>query len=175
MAVTRLLSRPLLASIFLVGGFNAFRNASAMAPMAKPVTDKVVPRINSVAPVTVPQDPVFWVRVNAATQLVAGGALAIGRAPRLSSTVLAASLVPTTIAGHAFWNSTDPAERKQQTVKFFTNVSVLGGLLTAATDTEGKPGLAWRTRRVAKDARREARHLAHSAKREAKLVKAELT
>ena len=52
---------------------------------------------------------------------------------------------------------------------------MLGGLLIAAGDTEGKPGVAWRARRAAKDARREARHLAATARREAKLAKAQLT
>ena len=42
---------------------------------------------------------------------------------------------------------------------------MLGGLLIAAVDTEGKPGVAWRTRRAAKDVRREARHLAAGAAR----------
>ncbi|MDP2774081.1 MAG: hypothetical protein Q8O61_11055, partial [Nocardioides sp.] len=58
---------------------------------------------------------------------------------------------------------------------FFKNISVLGGLVIAAGDTDGKPGVAWRARRVAKDARREAKHLGHSARREAKLAKAQLT
>ena len=40
---------------------------------------------------------------------------------------------------------------------------MLGGLIIAAGDTEGQPGVAWRTRRAAKDARREARHLAARA------------
>ena len=44
---------------------------------------------------------------------------------------------------------------------------MLGGLIIAAGDTEGQPGVAWRTRRVAKDARREAKHLARDARREA--------
>ena len=74
--------------------------------------------------------------------------------------MLAATLVPTTAAGHRFWEEQDPAERAQQRIHFFKNVSMLGGLIIAAGDTEGQPGVVWRTRRVAKDARREARHLA---------------
>ena len=46
---------------------------------------------------------------------------------------------------------------------------MLGGLLLAAVDTEGKPGLAWRARRAAADVRREARQVAKDARREAKL------
>jgi len=107
--------------------------------------------------------------------VTAGLALATGRAPRISSAVLAATLVPTTLGGHRFWEEQDPMVRTQQRLNFFKNVSMLGGLLIAAGDTDGKPGVAWRARRVAKDARREAKHLAATARREAKLAKAQLT
>ena len=83
--------------------------------------------------------------------------------------------MPVTVAGHRFWEESDPGTRAQQRVHFFKNVSMLGGLLIAAGDTEGRPGLAWRARRAARDARREARHLAAAARREAKLAKAQLT
>ena len=61
--------------------------------------------------VPIPSDPQTLVRVNAAVQIAAAAALATNRAPRLSSTVLAASLVPTTLAGHRFWEETDPGPR----------------------------------------------------------------
>ena len=70
--------------------------------------------------------------------------------------MLAASLVPTTLAGHRFWEERTRAQRTQQQLHFFKNVSMLGGLIIAAGDTEGKPGVAWRARRAASDARREA-------------------
>jgi uncharacterized membrane protein YphA (DoxX/SURF4 family) len=84
--------------------------------------------------------------------------------------VLAGSLVPTTLAGHAFWDEKDPAARKAQRLQFAKNSSVLGGLILAALDTEGKPGVAWRARRAARDVRRETGRLAHDARREAKLA-----
>jgi putative oxidoreductase len=174
MAISRLIARPLLAAGFIVGGVNALRTAQEQAPKAAAVTDKVVPLARK-AGVPVPQDTVTLVRVNAGVQIVSALALATGRAPRLASTVLAASLVPTTIAGHPFWAAKDPDERKRQLLAFGKNLSMLGGALIAAGDTEGKPGVAWRTRRAAKDARREAKHLAASARREAALVKARAT
>jgi uncharacterized membrane protein YphA (DoxX/SURF4 family) len=176
MTVSRLIARPMLASMFLVGGVNALRNAEQLAARAKPVTDRLLPMLSKAAPqVPVPQDPVTLVRLNGAVQVGAGLALATGRAPRLSSAVLAATLVPTTAAGHRFWEEQDPTAKGQQRIHFFKNVSMLGGLLIAAGDTDGKPGVAWRTRPAAKDARREAKHLAAAARREAKLAKAQLT
>lgn len=176
MTVSRLIARPMLASIFVVGSVNALRNAPALAAKAQPVTDKLVPQLKKAMPgLPIPEDPTTLVRLNAAAQLAAGAALATGRAPRLSAAVLAASMVPTTVAGHRFWEADDAQTKTQQQLHFFKNVSVLGGLVIAAGDTDGKPGVAWRARRVAKDARREAKHLGRAARREAKLAKAQLT
>ncbi|MBC2934035.1 DoxX family protein [Nocardioides sp. zg-1228] len=176
MTITRLLARPMLATIFVAGGINALRNTEGHAQRAKKVVDQVVPVVEQVAPgAPIPTDPATLVRINAGAQIVAAAALATGRAPRLSATVLAASLVPTTLAGHAFWNETEPQAKNAQRLQFFKNTSVLGGLLLAAVDTEGRPGLAWRARRAASDVRREARHVAKNARREAKLAKAQLT
>jgi putative oxidoreductase len=176
MTVSRLIARPMLASMFVVGGINALRNAPALAAKAQPVTDKLVPQLKKALPsLPIPEDPATLVRLNAGLQLAAGAALATGRAPRLSAVVLAATLVPTTAAGHRFWEADDATTKQQQQMHFFKNVSMLGGLLIAAGDTDGKPGMAWRARRVAKDARREAKHLTKSARREAKLAKAQLT
>jgi uncharacterized membrane protein YphA (DoxX/SURF4 family) len=100
----------MLASAFFVGAASALKNAPNLGPKASRVTEKVVPIAQRAAPgVPIPTDPVTIVRINAGVQIAAAAALATGRAPRLSSTVLAASLLPTTIAGHAFWREQDPA------------------------------------------------------------------
>jgi uncharacterized membrane protein YphA (DoxX/SURF4 family) len=169
-----MIARPMLASVFVVGGVNALRNAPTMAAKSEPVTDRLAPLVRKAVP-QLPQDPVTLVRINAAAQIGGALALATGRAPRLSAAVLAATLVPTTAGGHRFWEVDDPTQRTQQQLHFFKNVSLLGGLVIAAGDTDGKPGLAWRARRVAKDARREGQHLAKAARKEAKLAKAQLT
>ena len=58
MTITRLLARPMLASIFVVGGINALRNAEAHAAKAKPVTDRVVPLAQKAVPqAPIPTDP----------------------------------------------------------------------------------------------------------------------
>jgi putative oxidoreductase len=175
MTLVRLLARPMLASMFVVGGVNAYKNAAQMAPKAKPVFDRVVPAAQKAVPqAPIPSDAESLVKANAVAQVAGGLLLATGKAPRLSANVLAVTLVPTTLAGHRYWEETDPAAKANQKVHFFKNVSMLGGLLLAAVDTEGKPGVAWRTRRTARDVRREARHLRATARREAKLAAAQL-
>ena len=68
-------------------------------------------------------------RVNGVAQMAGGAALATGILPRAAATGLIASLVPTTLAGHAFWKEEDPAVRGRQLGQFLKNLGVIGGLL----------------------------------------------
>jgi len=74
------------------------------------------------------------VRGNAAVQVAAGALLALGKAPRLSALALAGSLIPTTLAGHSYWQIEDPATRKMQRIQFHKNLAMIGGLLFAVLD-----------------------------------------
>jgi uncharacterized membrane protein YphA (DoxX/SURF4 family) len=141
----------MLASMFFVGGANALKNTGRLAQKAQPVSDRVTTLANKIVPgAPIPTDARTLVRANAVAQLLAASCLATGRAPRLSAGLLAASLVPTTVAGHAFWNETDPVLRSNQRIQFFKNISMMGGTLIAAVDTDGKPSIGWRARRAAK-------------------------
>ena len=174
MTITRLIARPLLASAFVAGAVHALRNTDEHAARASAVIDTYVPALQARG-IPVPSDPTTVVRVHAAVQVAAGLALATGRAPRTSAGILALPSLPLTLPQRAFWTEPDPAESARQRGEFLRDLSLLGGLLLAGVDTDGKPGLAWRARRAAKDVRREARHLASEAKREARLARAQLT
>ncbi len=151
MTVVRLIARPMLASMFVYGGVNSLRNAVFIASRAAPIVDKIAPVANkATGPLPVEVDATTLVRLNGATQVVAGLALATGRQPRLAALALAGSLVPTTLAGHRFWEESDPAQRTNQTIHFIKNLSMMGGVLLASVDTSGKPSVAWRVRRNAK-------------------------
>jgi putative oxidoreductase len=172
MNLIRLVARPMLASTFVYGGIGALRNADALAPAAKPVNDEIRGIADKVAPsVPIPKDDVTLIRINAGVQILAGLGLATGRAPRLSSLALAASVLPTTLAGHPFWQEKDKGARAQQMTHFFKNVSMLGGLVLAALDTEGKPGVAWRAQHAVGSAKREAKHLRREARAQAKIAR----
>lgn len=58
--------------------------------------------------------------------------LALSILPRTSAAVLGLTLIPTTVAGHAFWKEEDKGSRKMQTVQFLKNSAILGGLLQTA-------------------------------------------
>ena len=72
------------------------------------------------------------VRLNGAAQVVAGGMLTAGIYPRAAASVLLASLVPTTVAGHAYWKHEEPQMRAMQQIQFLKNVAMAGGLLAIA-------------------------------------------
>lgn len=176
MTLVRVIARPLLASTFFVGAVNALKHSDRLAVKAAKVTDRIAPLAQKAAPgAPVPTNAKTYVRINAGVQLVAAAALATGRAPRISSFVLAGSLVPTTFVGHAFWEESDTTAKNTQRLHFFKNTSLIGGLLLAGVDTDGKPGLAWRAGNAASTARKDAKRLAKDVRREAKLAKAQLS
>jgi putative oxidoreductase len=175
MTMMRLVARPMLASMFIVGGYGAIRNPAALATRVQPVTDKLVPLAKRAVPsAPIPEDTVTLVRLTGVVEVVAGLALATSKAPRLASLTLAALTLPTTLTAHRFWEESDPRTKAAERANFLKNVSMTGGLLLAGVDTAGKPGLAWRAQHVAKDARREARHAKRAASREARLARKRL-
>ncbi|MEU3272281.1 DoxX family membrane protein [Saccharomonospora sp. NPDC006951] len=165
--ILRRLARPLLAAIFVSGGVNALRDAEGHANVAKPLLDKTVGPQADALPDAVPAEPVNLVRVDAAVKIAGGVLLATGRVPRLASLLLLGSLVPTTVAGHAFWEESDPSQRQQQKIQFLKNAGLAGGLLLAAADTEGKPSLGWRAKRAARHANKQVRDTASTVQRTA--------
>lgn len=128
LAPLRPAARFLTGSTYALLGFDAFRAPGGRVDQAAPVLAtmrKVVP---------LPEDDELVVRANAAVQVICGTTLALGKWPRLSALALAASLVPTTWAGHVYWTIEDPAVRKAQRIQFHKNMAMIGGLLFAALD-----------------------------------------
>jgi uncharacterized membrane protein YphA (DoxX/SURF4 family) len=145
MSALRELARPMLASIFVVQGWHNFESPEGVAPLAQPVVKPLVDRIPGM-----PTEPEQAVRINGAIQAAAGAMLGLGLLPRLAALAIAGTLVPTTLAGHRFWDVQDPRERAMQRVQFLKNLTIMGGLLLAIADTGGNPSLSWRRRHARK-------------------------
>jgi uncharacterized membrane protein YphA (DoxX/SURF4 family) len=149
----RRIARPMLAALFINGGIQALKAPKGHAQVAKPVLDVVAPAVDKVVEsgaIESRPDDEMLIKIDAWVKVTAGSMLALGKFPRLASAALAASLIPTTLAGHRFWEETDPQRKADQQVHFYKNLGMLGGLLIAAADTEGKPSLGWRGRRAAR-------------------------
>src|SRR5580698_10569531 len=123
------LARPLLASMFISGGIDAVRNSERKVKAA----DAVVRPMARVAP-WLPADTEMLVRFNGAVQVGAGILLAAGKFKRLSSVALIVSIIPTTYAGHRFWEESDDERRAQQRTHFLKNLGLLGGLILQASE-----------------------------------------
>jgi uncharacterized membrane protein YphA (DoxX/SURF4 family) len=160
----------MLASMFVMGGYSALRNPQQHVRMAQPVTGQLSDTAASTEQIPVNPDEKQLVMINGAAQVVGGLALATGRFPRLAALILAGSLAPTTYAGHRFWEEKDKTQRANQQIHFFKNVSMFGGLLIAAVDTEGKPGVAWRASHAVGSAKRQTKQLRREARTQAKLA-----
>lgn len=76
--------------------------------------------------------PEALVRFNGAAMAAGGLAVATGNLQRTASAGLLLSLIPTTYAGHAFWNIDDPAARKTQQINFLKNVALAGAFAVIA-------------------------------------------
>ncbi|NEK84296.1 DoxX family protein [Blastococcus saxobsidens] len=170
--LVRRIARPLLATPFIYGGISTLRKPQDRVPGARPVVEKLAETADKQLPVEVPRDVEQYVKANAALQVGAGVLLALGRFPRLTSLALAGSTVPTTLAGHRFWEESDPKVSFEKIAHFVKNLGMLGGLLLAAVDTEGKPSVGYRARRAAqKAADSTEKNFAKAQKRAAKAQK----
>src|SRR4029453_3314039 len=96
-APLRAAGRVALADMFITGGADAMLDPG--------------PRTANAEEGGVPLDPQLAVRANGAVMLAAGVPLALGIWPRLAAGVLAGTIVPTTLAGHPYWQIDDPAAR----------------------------------------------------------------
>ncbi len=124
----RIAARALTGSTYVMLGIDAVRAPGGRVDTAAPT----LAAIRKVVPL--PVDDKLVVQANAAVQVAGGTLLALGRMPRLSALALAASLIPTTLAGHPYWTIEDPVARKAQKIHFHKNVAMLGGLLLAVID-----------------------------------------
>ena len=139
----------MLSAVFISRGIEALRSP-------KPATDATRQTLEELSklpdPVgtNLPTNAETVAKVTAAVQIGGGLLLAAGRLPRFASAALALSVVPSSLGGHAFWPQVAPQRKADERRAFITDVSLIGGLIIAAVDTEGKPSLGWRGRRAAR-------------------------
>ena len=116
-----ILARGLLAGVFVVGGINQIKGAHLLADKVEAAKEEYGVVLDVAG-----ED---LVRLNGAGMALAGGALALGIAPRLSAAALIGLLVPTTIVGHPFWKIEDKAKRRTAVTGTLNNAAIIGGLM----------------------------------------------
>lgn len=145
----RRVARPMLATTFIARGVDSLRSPKTAADAARPTLESLSNLPDPVGP-NVPTDADTVAKATAAVQIGAGLLLATGKLPRFASAALAVSVVPGSLGAHAFWNETDPERKTAERRAFLADISLIGGLIIAAVDTEGKPSLSWRGKRAAR-------------------------
>ena len=138
----RSLTRVLLAAPFVVGGVTVLRSPSRQVPAAELIGPPIAKKLG------LPTDAETLVKINAGTHVGAGVLLALGIFSRPAALVLAASLVPTTLAGHRFWEK-DGEDRRTHILHFAKNAGLLGGVLAHALDSGSRPSVFWSGRHAA--------------------------
>lgn len=144
----RRIARPLLSAVFVGQGIDSLLNPKSAAEAAAPTVDGLRALPDPVAS-RIPSDPQTFAQINAAVQIGGGLLLATGKAPRVASAALAFTVLPANLGAHMFWSESDPLLKAEKRRDFLTDLSLLGGLMIASADTEGKPSLGWRGRRAA--------------------------
>jgi len=144
----RRIARPMLSAVFISRGVDALRSPKPAADAARPTLEGLSKLPDPVG-TNVPSNAETVARINAAVQIGGGLLLATGRLPRVASAALALTVVPGSLGGNTFWSESDPQRKADERRAFLTDVSLIGGLIIAAVDTEGKPSLGWRGRRAA--------------------------
>jgi uncharacterized membrane protein YphA (DoxX/SURF4 family) len=142
MSFLRFAARSMLASYFVINGVKAVRTPSAFADEAAPVADKVLPAVRGLLPSEaagfLPTDATGVARILGLAQIAGGLSLATGLGRRCGAGLLALTMVPRVVSH----NPTKPAADDRS--RLGTDVALLGGVVLAAMDTEGRPNLAWR-------------------------------
>ncbi|MFV8381021.1 DoxX family protein [Corynebacterium hindlerae] len=146
----RKIARPMLASAFIASGADMVVNSDEH----REGTQEMLAKLRAVVPNEyakyLPKDADTVTKALGGAQAASASLLAIGKAPRLSSAVLAAITVPTMLSRYAFWETQDAKEKLDRRNGLITNTALLGGLMIASADTQGKPGLAWRAEHATK-------------------------
>lgn len=159
MSVVRFLARPMLASSFVLAGMDKLKNADDTATQLSPLLRRAAESL------PFQTDEKVLARVLGGTQVGAGVLLALGKSARLAASILA---VISALNGYVEWRSADTSTKSARDARrkqLLKNVSLTGGVLLAAVDTNGRPGLAWRAEHLAADVKKNASHLTADVKK----------
>lgn len=147
MSLLRFAARSMLASYFVLNGVRAVARPEEQAAAATPLAEKIMPPVTDALPESLrrflPADATGFAKLTGVLQIAGGVSLASGLGRRCGAATLALTTVPSLLAANPLAKGAGRVAAQQE---FGTNVALLGGLLLAALDTEGKPNLAWRVR-----------------------------
>lgn len=166
MSIVRLLARPLLASSFIASGVERLRHTDETVEQLHPTLQRVVGFVPTARPVL--DNEKLVARLLGGAQIGGGLLLGIGKFSRLAALLLAGSSALNTVAEYRGADISTKEGRSRRRSTLLKNLSLLGGVLVAAVDTNGRPGLVWRAEHLAGDVRKSAGKSTKSLTKDAK-------
>ncbi len=145
----RKIARPMLASVYVIDGVETMINPAGHKESAETVLKKLRSATPREYRAFLPKDPETAAQIVGGVKAGAGTLFALGKAPRLSATLLAATALPTVFGRHAFWEAKDDEDRARRRNGALTDLALAGGVLLATVDTDGKPDMKWRAQSAA--------------------------
>lgn len=165
MSIVRSLARPLLAAPFIYEGVQTFQQPERVLA-GLPVSFADVDA--QLAKTSVPADAETILKVAGGVAAVAGTALALNKVPRVAALALLAT-TSVGLAGRKRVWELEGTERLEELKAIAGDLGLLGGVLLAAVDTDGKPSLAYRVdkliERGQKSAEKRQREIAKAGKK----------
>lgn len=145
MSLVRRFARPLLASSFIVSGIDRLRDPDSAQHLATglDLAAKTTPQLSALRG----QEKLIG-QALAASQVAAGTLFALGRFPRLSSTIL---LATGSINSYIEYRASEVETKEAKSARrhgALRNISLLGAISLASVDTDGSPSLAWRAAKL---------------------------
>ncbi|MFJ6002698.1 DoxX family protein [Arthrobacter sp. NPDC092385] len=164
MTLVRVIARPLIASGFVFSGVDRLRTAGATAPQLKQVLASVTKVVPAATAVTGNEKLVG--QVLGATQVGAALLLSIGRFSRVAALLLTVTASVNTLVDYRSADGSTAEGKKARRSQLLKNLSLVGAVLLAAVDTNGRPGIAWRAGHLATDARKNAAGFGKDARKQ---------
>lgn len=150
----RKIARPMLASVFVIDGVETVMNPAGRKDEAESALTQVRAALPRQYRAFLPKDPETAAQLVGGIKAGAGSLFALGKAPRTSAALLAATTLPSLLGRNAFWDTDDVDEKARRRTGALTDVALAGGVLLASVDTAGKPDMKWRAQNAARVARK---------------------
>lgn len=162
MNIIRLIARPLLATPFIANGIDAVKSPSEHREAA----DNLAPIFSAAGIEFDERTSMLAARAIGGLQLVAGGLLAFGKAPRVSAATLALTELPSVLANSPLPRKSGK-DRRRARRDLVTGAGLIGGALLASFDRAGKPSLSYRVSSWV-DHKQDIREAKHEVKEQAR-------
>lgn len=145
MSLVRRLARPALASSFILSGIDRLKDPASATHLEKVVS--LAAASNPSLAVLRGQERLVG-QALAGAQVGAGVLFALGKLPRLSSTVLLGTGI---LNSYVEYMATEHETKDQKAARrsnLVKNSSLLGAIALASVDTDGNPSLVWRANKL---------------------------